>query len=73
MTVTDFDSYFLQNLYFIAFENPRLKSNFARKNAFNIAEAASKGLITSLVDYRATSHWFITQKGRELLMKEGYI
>ena len=40
------------------------KSNFARKHAYEVAEAASRGLITILSpDGRAWSKWLITPEG----------
>lgn len=51
----------------------KLQSDFARANAFIIAEAASRGHITSILSGVAQNSWFVTSEGMKLLKKEGYI
>ena len=51
----------------------RLQSDFARENAFIIAEAASRGHISSVLSGTATNSWYVTAKGFKLLKKEGYV
>jgi hypothetical protein len=51
----------------------RLQSDFARENAFIIAEAASRGHISSVLSGTATNSWYVTIKGFTLLKKEGYL
>lgn len=51
----------------------RLQSDFARENAFIIAEAASRGHISSVLSDTATNAWYVTAKGFKLLKKEGYV
>ncbi|MGZ2448513.1 hypothetical protein ACVIRO_001267 [Rhizobium ruizarguesonis] len=41
----------------------RLKSNLARAFAFEVAEAASRGFITSLIDGEASQSWRLTPQG----------
>lgn len=40
-----------------------LQSGFARRFALEIAEAASRGHITSLLNGLGKNRWFITEKG----------
>jgi hypothetical protein len=54
-------------------EQKTLKSDFSRQNAYYIAEAASRGHITSILSGAATNFWWVTKEGYELLKKEGYI
>lgn len=70
MTVTET---YLNNLYKLGMENPKLQSDFARKEAFFIAEAASNRHITSVIEIGATNQWYLTKKGFKLLQKEGYL
>lgn len=42
------------------------QSNYARKHAYTIAEAASRGLITCLSTGLNNGRWMITQKGIKL-------
>ena len=51
----------------------RLQSDFARENAFIIAEAASRGHISSVLSGTATKSGYGTAKGFKLLKKEGYL
>lgn len=50
-----------------------LQSDFARENAFMVAEAASRGHISSVLSGTATNAWYVTAKGFNLLKKEGYL
>lgn len=50
-----------------------LQSDFAREHAFIIAEAASRGHISSVLSGAATNSWYVTAKGFTLLKKEGYL
>lgn len=53
--------------------HPRyLQSDFCRYNAFAVAEAASRGYISSVCHGEAYNRWFVTKKGLELLQEEGY-
>lgn len=46
------------------YECPKaLQSDFARANAFYIAEAASRGHITSIVFGEPTNIWYVTPRG----------
>ena len=51
----------------------RLQSDFAREHAFIIAEAASRGHISSVLSGTATNSWYVTANGFKLLKKEGYL
>lgn len=64
---------YLTTLFKLMIHQYTLQSDFARQNAFIIAEAASRGHITSILSGVAQNSWFITNKGCELLKKEGYI
>lgn len=45
-----------------------VQSNYARKNALQVAELASRGLITTHVGHGLYSkHWRVTPAGRSLL------
>ena len=44
-----------------------LKSNFARYEAYLIAEAASRGHITSVMGGRVCGSWYITEEGIKFL------
>ncbi len=44
-----------------------LKSNFARYEAYLIAEAASRGHITSVIGGRSCGSWYITKEGIKFL------
>ncbi len=47
-----------------------VKSNFARKAAWYISVCASRGLLTTEIDYEVFgNHWLITEEGHEF--KEG--
>lgn len=64
---------YLEIIFEIMKEQKTLKSDFSRQNAYYIAEAASRGHITSIISGAATNFWWITKEGYELLKKEGYI
>lgn len=64
---------YLETLAKMMFKQYRLQSDFARENAFIIAEAASRGHITSVLSGTATNSWYVTSKGFNLLKKEGYL
>lgn len=52
----------------VIYECPRaLQSDFARQEAFTIAEAASRGHISSLVLGEPRNYWYITTRGLEFL------
>jgi hypothetical protein len=78
MTVTNTKGVFYLNKYLetlckMMFKQYSLQSDFARENAFIIAEAASRGHITSVLSGTATNSWYVTSKGYNLLKKEGYV
>ena len=78
MTVTNTKGVFYLNKYLEALckmmrKQYKLQSDFARENAFIIAEAASRGHITSVLSDTATNSWYVTLKGYNLLKKEGYV
>lgn len=78
MTVTNTKGVFYLNKYLetlakMVVKQYKLKSDFARANAFIIAEAASRGHITSVLSGQAVNAWYITAKGFNLLKKEGYL
>ena len=58
---------YLKVLYEIYCEPRYLQSDFARYNAKLIAEAASRGHITSLLSGIATNKWYLTIDGAEFL------
>lgn len=64
---------YLTTLFRLMVNQYTLQSDFSRKNAFIIAEAASRGHITSILSGVAQNAWFITSKGCDLLKKEGYL
>lgn len=64
---------YLETLAQMMFKQYKLQSDFARENAFIIAEAASRGHITSVLSGTATNAWYVTSKGFQLLKKEGYL
>ena len=50
-----------------------LKSNFARNEAYLIAEAASRGHITSVMGGCVCDRWYITEEGIKFLKQyKGY-
>ena len=76
MTATNriYEEAYLLLLYQIFCDPITLQSNLARREAFYIAEAASRGHLTSLVDKTiATNKWYVTSLGKKLLKKEGYL
>lgn len=78
MTVTNTKGVFylnkyLETLYKMMQNQYRLQSDFARENAFIIAEAASRGHISSVISGTATNSWYVTVKGFKLLKKKGYL
>jgi hypothetical protein len=55
---------FLKRLY----ENPKsLQSDFCRYNAFLVAEAASRGHISSIMAGKAHNKWVVTKSGFEFI------
>lgn len=64
---------YLKVLYEIYMKPKHLQSDFARYNAKLIAEAASRGHITSLLSGIATNKWYVTIGGAEFLNKAGWI
>lgn len=54
----------LECLRYVFANFPKLKSDYARANAFVIAEAASRGYITNInVEGLAQGFWMLTLKG----------
>ena len=54
----------LECLKYVFHNFPKLKSDYARANAFVIAEAASRGYITNInVEGLAQDFWMLTLKG----------
>lgn len=58
---------YLMFLSYIHEIKPSLQSNFCRRYARLIAEAASRGHITCFSFGRPSNHWWVTIKGDELL------
>lgn len=55
-------------LSYIFLNFPKLKSDYAREKAFIIAEACSRGYITTInVEGKAQDFWMVTLKGYNLL------
>lgn len=78
MTVTNTKGVFYLNKYLETLckmmqKQYKLQSDFAREHAFIIAEAASRGHISSVLSDTATNAWYVTAKGFKLLKKEGYV
>lgn len=66
----------LECLRYVFNNFPKLKSDYARANAFALAEAASRGYITNInVEGLAQDFWMLTLKGytamREAVDNEG--
>ena len=59
--------HYLEILNYIRLNQPKLKSDFARLEAYLVAEAASRGHITTVVAGRAAFRWYITKEGIEFL------
>lgn len=78
MTVTNTKGVFYLNKYLETLckmmnKQYTLQSDFAREHAFIIAEATSRGHISSVLSGTATNAWYVTAKGFKLLKKEGYV
>lgn len=78
MTVTNTKGVFYLNKYLETLckmmnKQYTLQSDFAREHAFIIAEAASRGHISSVLSGTVTNAWYVTAKGFKLLKKEGYV
>lgn len=78
MTVTNTKGVFYLNKYLETLckmmqKQYTLQSDFAREHAFIIAEAASRGHISSVLSGTATNAWYVTARGFKLLKKEGYV
>ena len=78
MTVTNTKGVFYLNKYLEVLcqmmqKQYRLQSDFARENAFIIAEAVSHDHISSVLSGTATNSWYVTTKSFKLLKKEGYL
>lgn len=56
-------SKYLEILYYVYLMLPKLQSNWARKNARLVAEAATRGHIGCVHGANAYNSWFITPKG----------
>ena len=54
---------YLEILYYVHTNHPKLQSDYVRYNAKKIAELASRGHITSVVAGVAHNCWFTTAKG----------
>lgn len=64
---------YIEVLAYIRLVAVSLKSNFARYEAYLIAEAASRGHITSVIGGRACGSWHITEEGIKFLKQyKGY-
>lgn len=61
----------IQFLKEVHMRSPALQSDFARENAFFIAEAASRGLISSVIENTACNYWTVTEKGLSLMSYGG--
>lgn len=78
MTVTNTKGVFYLNKYLETLckmlqKRYNLQSAFAIEHAFIIAEAASRGHISSVLSGTATNSWYVTAKGFKLLKTEGYV
>lgn len=78
MTVTNTKGVFYLNKYLETLckmmqKQYKLQSDFAREHSFIIAEAASRGHISSVLSGTATNAWYVTAKEFKLLKKEGYV
>lgn len=62
---------YLSFLYDVMMKKRKLQSDFARENAMFVAEAASRGHISSIICGEAKNSWFLTGKGYELLKSSG--
>ena len=60
-------NHYLEILNYIHLTQPKLKSDFARLEAYLVAEAASRGHITTVVAGRVAFRWYITQEGIKFL------
>ena len=60
-------SQYIEVLAYIRRGAVSLKSNYARYEAYLIAEAASRGHITSILGGRAWGGWYITEEGIKFL------
>ena len=60
-------NHYLEILNYIRLTQPKLKSDFARLEASLVAEAASRGHITTVIAGRATFRWYITEEGLKFL------
>lgn len=54
---------YLELLKYVYRNRPMLQSDYARHNAKLIAEACSRGHITSVIEGRSFNAWFITMEG----------
>lgn len=64
------DQYF-QVLKTILLKPQRFQSDFSRSHASFIAEAASRGHITCLVDGKVRWKWYVTGAGLEVMQSNG--
>ena len=60
-------NHYLEILNYVRLTQPKLKSDFARLEAYLVAEAASRGHITTVIAGRAAFRWYITQEGIKFL------
>ena len=60
-------NHYLEILNYIRLTQPKLKADFVRLEAYLVAEAASRGHITTVVAGRAAHRWYITQEGIKFL------
>lgn len=63
---------FLDLLWFVKNNEVKLQSDYARYNAKLVAEAASRGYITSLYKGESHNRWYLTDKGFTLLIDSIY-
>ena len=60
-------NHYLEILNYIRLTHPKLKSDFARLEAYLVAEAAGRGHITTVIAGRAAFRWYITEEGIKFL------
>lgn len=68
-----YPKHYLNVLYQVLWDTPKTQSNFARGESIYIAEAASRGHISSIINGSVTNSWSVTTKGKRLLKEEGFI
>jgi hypothetical protein len=60
-------NHYLETLLYVFLKQPKLQADYSRYNAKILAEACSRGHITSVVAGEAHNRWYTTAKGVEML------